>query len=174
MEESALGFGLHHDHDDGEEDDDDGVASGVHGHDLALGSGSTDALLGAQAFANWDRFYVSGALQYLARTTGSYNYTYANTLLWSGGPGLFLVTAHDYTVSTQAVVSGESKGNDSLSGVPLTDTAITTLYIGPAVAFTWGSSLAVEVAGDLPVIEHNSSLQIVPDYRIRSGATWRF
>lgn len=151
-----------------------GTASGVHGHDLALGSGSTDAVLGTQLFASWDRLFVTGAVQYLARTTGSFNYTYANALFWNGGPGVFLLTTHGYTLSLQAVVSGESKGNDSLAGIKLNDTAITTLFLGPAVSFTWGTSLGLELAGDLPVIEHNSSLQIVPDYRIRGGATWRF
>ena len=33
---------------------------------------------------------------------------------------------------------------------------------------------AAEVAAELPVVQHNTSLQIVPDYRVRGGVTWRF
>jgi hypothetical protein len=73
-----------------------------------------------------------------------------------------------------AVLSGQTKGNDELDGVGLFDTAATTLFVGPGLLFTWGTSLAVDIAGDIPVIQNNTSLQIVADYRIRGGAVWRF
>ena len=167
---SAVNPQLHH----GGEHDPSMVASGIHGHDLALGSGSTDAVLGAQLFGSWQRLFVTAAVQYLARTTGSFNYTYANALFWSGGPGAFVWVDHAYTVSLQANLSGESKGNDSLAGVPATDTAITTLFVGPNLGLTWGSSLGLEVGGDLPVIENNSSFQIVPTTAFEQAARGGF
>ncbi|HUI27559.1 MAG TPA: hypothetical protein VL403_15865 [Candidatus Kryptonia bacterium] len=151
-----------------------GVQSGIHGHDLALGSGSVDGIIGTQLFGSWKRAFVSAAVQYMLRTEGSFGYTYANDLIWSGGPGAFLLLSHDYTIGTQLVVSGETKGNDTLQGTKGNDTAITALYLGPGFTLTWGTSLAAEIAADLPVLEHNTSLQIVPDYRLRAGVSYRF
>jgi len=150
------------------------VMSGIHGHDLALGSGSTDGVIGTQVFASWQRAFVSAAVQYALRTEGSFGYTYANDLIWNGGPGVFAFLTHEYTVMFQAVVSGESKSNDSLNGVSATDTAITALYAGPGVSVTYGTTLGADIEADLPAFQHNSALQAVPDYRIRGGVTWRF
>ena len=47
-------------------------------------------------------------------------------------------------------------------------------YLGPDVVFTWRENLSTHVAADLPVSIQNTSLQTVPDYRIRAGVTWRF
>jgi hypothetical protein len=74
----------------------------------------------------------------------------------------------------QAVVSGESKGEDTIYGVATSDTAVTSVYLGPQVSFTWSDRLSVQLAADLPVSIASSGEQIVPDYRIRGAVTWRF
>jgi len=148
--------------------------SAIHGHDLALGSGSVDGILGAQLFWAWRRAFLAGGLQYVWRTEGDFEYEYANDLMWNGGPGVFMLLGHNYTVGLQAELTGESKGNDTLAGMKESDTAITSLYMGPDARFTWGTSLGANLAVDLPVLQHTSGLQIVPDYRLRAGFTWRF
>jgi hypothetical protein len=148
--------------------------SGVHGHDLALGSGSYDGIVGGQLFWSWQRLFVTAAGQYAIRTEGDFEYEYADDLIWSGGPGVFVLLHHTYTLGLQAHVSGETKSKDRQQGLRLDDTAITTLFVGPALIFTWGTALAIEAAADLPAIQNNTSLQIVPDYRIRGGLSWRF
>ena len=148
--------------------------SGIHGHDLALGSGSVDGLVGGDLFWSYDRFFANAELHYSIRTEGAFEYTYANDLTWSGGPGWYLLLDHDKSIALQAVFSGETKGNDEQAGRHLNDTAITRLFLGPAVLFTWGTSLAGEAGIDIPVYDHNTSLQIVPDYRMRLAAIWRF
>jgi hypothetical protein len=148
--------------------------SGVHGHDLALGSGSVDGLVGGDLFWSYDRFFMNAELHYSIRTEGAFEYTYANDLTWSGGPGWYVLLDHDKSIALQAVFSGETKGNDEQAGRHLNDTAITRLFLGPAVLFTWGTSLSGEAGIDLPVYDHNPALQIVPDYRMRLAAIWRF
>ncbi len=150
------------------------VQSGVHGHDLALGSGSTDVILGTQVFSSWQRAFVSAVVQYALRTQGDFGYEAANELTWSGGPGLFALLADGFTVGAQAIVSGESKGKDSIDSVKADDTARTGVYVGPGVLLTWGTSLAADLSVDLSVLQNNSALQVVPDYRVRGGVTWRF
>jgi hypothetical protein len=152
----------------------DEVESGIHGHDLALGSGSVDGIVGAQLFTSWRRLFLTGAVQYLLRTEGDFDYEFANDLMWSGGPGEYVLLTHQYTAGVQAELTGESKGNDTLNGMRTTDTGITALYMGPNVQFTWGTSLGANLAVDLPLLQNNSALQIVPNYRLRGGATWRF
>lgn len=156
-----------------------GPPSGVHGHDLALGSGSVDGLIGAQVFGFWQRAFVTGYIQYMARNEGAYDYRYANDLMFGVGPGLYLLTAHrlfeaPYTVRAQVLLTGDTKGNDSVQGTKLNDTGFTALYLGPVFAFDWSTQLAVEIGAELPVLENTTQLQIVPDYRLRGGVTWRF
>src|SRR5262249_23709204 len=75
--------------------------SGIHGHDLALGSGSWDGIVGGQLFWSWQRLFVTAASQYAIRTEGSFEYRFANDLSWTGGPGIYALLAHDYTLAVQ-------------------------------------------------------------------------
>ena len=86
----------------------------------------------------------------------------------------FALLTHRYSLGLQAVLSGETKGKDTQRGERLADTGITALYVGPGLTFTWGTSLAADVAFDLPAVQDNTAVQIVPDYRVRGGLTWRF
>ncbi len=150
------------------------VVSGVHGHDLALGSGSVDGILGTSVFWSWRRLFVTAATQFAIRGEGDFEYQYAHDLTWVGGPGVFALLTHGYSLGLQAVLSGETKGKDTQNGERLADTGITALYVGPGFNFTWGTSLAADLALDLPVVQENTAVQIVPDYRIRGGIIWRF
>jgi hypothetical protein len=153
----------------------DGAAeSGIHGHDLALGSGSFDGIVGGQLFWSWDRLFASAAGQYAIRGEGDFDYEFANDLTWTGGPGVFALLTHTWTLGVQALLTGETKGNDTQAGVKTNDTAVTALYVGPGLSLTWGTSLAGDLALDLPVVQHNTGLQIVPDFRVRGGISWRF
>jgi hypothetical protein len=150
------------------------LEGGLHGHDLALGSGSYDGIAGGQLFWSWRRLFISTALQYAIRSTGDFDYRYANDPTWVGGPGAFVLLTHQYSVTLQGVIAGETKGKDTQQGRTADDTAMTALYAGPGLGLTWGTSVGAEVAVDIPVVQHNTGLQLVPDVRVRGGATWRF
>ncbi len=147
---------------------------GVHGHDIALGSGSVDGIIGGSVFASWHRFFWTTGIQYAMRTTGSIDYRYANDVTWSGGPGAYPYLGHQASVSVQALVTGEHKGTDTLAGEDAKDTGITAVYMGPSLALTWGTSLAADLGADFPILQHNTSVQLVPDYRLHGGISWRF
>jgi hypothetical protein len=149
-------------------------ASGVHGHDLALGTGSADVLLGLQALATWERWYGTGSLLYTVRTPGAYGYQYANELIAQAGPGYYVLLEHSYTLGLQAQLTSTSKGTDDLNDVRLGDTGYTGLYAGPAVQLTWTSAFSADLIVDLPAYQNNTALQIVPDFRLRGGLVWRF
>lgn len=148
--------------------------SGIGGHDLALGSGSFDGIIGTGLFLRYKHVFANGGLQYALRTEGSFGHQYADDLTWWGGPGAYVALTHSYTLAVQAVISGETKGKDTVNGVPDGDSAETIVYVGPQINFTWGSQLSAQVGADLPVHIENSGLQVVPSYRVRGAFTWRF
>lgn len=151
-----------------------GPVSGIHGHDLALGTGSTDFIVGGDVLWTWKRAILTADLQYVVRTEGSYDYRYANELTASINPGVFALLTHRHSIVLQFASTYEHKGKDDLAGATMDDTALTAVYIGPGIHFTRGSSLSLDFVADLPVLLDNSSLQIMPDFRLRSGFVWRF
>jgi len=148
--------------------------SAVHGHDLTLGSGSWDGIVGTSLFARWKRVYFAASVQYAIRTEGDFNYQFANDLTWAGGPGVLLNLNNSFTLSIQANVSGETKGKDELDGEKAEDTGITVVYLGPEVVLTWQETLSIEFGADFPMSIDNTALQIVPDWRLRGAVTWHF
>jgi hypothetical protein len=148
--------------------------SGIHGHDLTLGSGSYDGIVGSTVYYRWKRFFFGASVQYAIRTEGAFDYHFANDLTWSGGPGALLFLSEEFTLSLQANVSGETKGRDTFQGELAEDTGVTAVYLGPEFTFTWQDKLSAELGADLPVSIDNTALQVVPSYRIHAAFTWRF
>lgn len=148
--------------------------SGVHGHDLALGSGSVDAVAGASVYLQWKRLFFTGQAQYAIRTEGDFDYRYANDFLWDAGPGIELIHRPTHRVAVQFICSGETKGKDEFRGEKAADTAVTTVFLGPRISGSWRERFHANVELDVPVHRANSDLQIVPDYRLRASVGWEF
>jgi len=148
--------------------------SGIHGHDLALGSGSFDGVFGSSVYLRYQRVFATASIQYALRGEGDYHYRYANEVSWEAGAGAYLLLTHDCTLALQAVVSCEDKQTDTFLGAPADDTAMHAIYIGPKLVGTYKDKLSADLGVDLPVRLDNSSFQSVPDFRIRAGVTWRF
>jgi len=150
------------------------VGAGIGGHDLALGSGSYDGIVGTGVFGRWKKGFLTANVQYAIRSEGSFEHQYANDLSWSGGPGVYLALKDDYTLSLQAIVSGEYKREDTIHGADLSDTAETSVFLGPQFNFTWEDKFSAQLGADLPVSIKSSGDQIVPTFRIHAALTWRF
>jgi hypothetical protein len=88
--------------------------------------------------------------------------------------GVYLLLGQEHTLTLQVVVSGESKGQDTVNGVATDDTAITSVFLGPQLNYTWSSRLSAMVGADLPVSIVSSGEQLVPNYRVRAAVTWWF
>jgi len=146
--------------------------SEIHGHDIALGSGSVDYVVGAEFFGSWKRLFVGSTAQQMIRTKGDFDYDYGSDFLWSAGPGAYVWLAHTHTLALQAAFSGEVKATDKVGGHRNGGTAVTSIYLGPALRFTLASSLSIEASVDFPIVQNPTGRQLVPDYRFRSGLTW--
>lgn len=148
--------------------------SGVHGHDIALGTGSWDVVLGTDVYGRHGRAFYEGQLQYALRSHGSFDYKYGNDLLWIVGPGYYISTSHSWPIGIQGVLSGEYKVEDELGNQKADDTAITAVYLGPTASVGISNLATAEFGIGFPLMIHNSGLQNVPSYRLRAGITWRF
>ena len=148
----------------------------VHGHDLALGSGSVDGLVGTGVFASWNRWFFTANSQYAIRTEGDYGRRYANDLTWSGGPGYFLVTTDNLNISLQANITGEYKATDRDHGMPDPETAMRAVFLGPQLEVSYKDKYSFNLGADLPVSIRASGKEpvTVPDYRVRAAFTVRF
>lgn len=147
--------------------------SGIHGHDLTLGTGSYDGIFGGQLSLRYKNFFAQADTQFLLRGSGAHDYDFANDVSWSGGPGVYIVRNRHTACGCQFVVSGEHKDVDQFRGDPAEDTGITSVYVGPRFLISVGK-LSAEVAAEFPVSIDNTALQLLPDYRLRGGIAVRF
>ena len=148
--------------------------SGVHGNDLALGSGSFDGVVGVSGSAGWRRLFVNVDAQYFIRSEGDFDYQFGDELSISGGPGFYALFDEGKTLALQAAFSYESKARDSVDGVKRDDGISSAWYAGPGVTLTWGEHFSATMNADLPIRITNREFQTVPDYRIRGGVAWHF
>jgi hypothetical protein len=148
--------------------------SGIHGHDLALGTGSYDGIAGGQASLRFRRFFFETTAQFTLRGDGRHSYHFANDLSWSGGPGLYLTGASNgNNLGVQCEVSGEYKDVDRFQGRIAVDTGITSVFVGPRVVGSRGR-VSGEIAIGFPILLENTALQLVPDYRLHAGMSVSF
>ena len=147
--------------------------SGIHGHDLTLGTGSYDGLFGALIALRYRSFFFEQNVQFSLRGDGLHQYHFANDLQWNGGPGYYLMRNDRATVGLQAIISGEHKDVDRFQGRPAEDTGITSVFAGPRVTVSI-RKISAELSAELPLVIDNTALQVVPNYRITGAIAIRF
>jgi hypothetical protein len=147
--------------------------SGIHGHDLALGTGSYDGIFAAQTSLRYRNLFFQADAQFALRGPGRHDYDFADDVSWSGGPGYYFVRHKNVVAGLQFVVSGEHKGTDRFRGEVAEDTGITSVFLGPRLIASIGK-FSGEIGVDLPISIDNTALQTVPDYRVRAGFAFQF
>jgi hypothetical protein len=148
--------------------------SGVHGHDLTEGSGSWDVPLGLDVVGRDRRWYLGAHAQYTIRTRGSHDYQFANDFTWNITPGYDVWRSGTDRLGVEANLSGEAKGKDVANGEVQDDTGIVAMYLGPQLTAAFRRHAYACAGVDLPLFQHATSLQLVPDYRIHGGLVWAF
>ena len=152
---------------------DDGP-TGIHDQDLALGSGSVDVILGANAFATYRRLFGATGFQYGVRSRGAHGYRYDNDLAFHFGVGGYVLTHSAMSLALEARLAGETKGNDEQHGETVTGSGLTALYVGPQLHATYEERARFAVSIQRPVLQSVSELQLVRDYRVLVGIGWQF
>lgn len=152
-----------------------GPAAAVGGHDLALGSGSTDGIVATGITYNWQRFLFSADVDYTIRGTGYAGYRYSNELGWSGGPGYRLWQDAEHSLALQFNASGEYKAADTVQGNGTPDTFVSVVELGPNVIFDWHKVLTAHFQLEVPVMLHyDSGFQAIPTFRLKAGVSFSF
>jgi hypothetical protein len=147
--------------------------SGIHGHDLTLGTGSYDGIFGGQAALRWTNWFLESNLEFTLRGDGAHDYHFANDLAWGGGAGYYVFRRPDCVVGLELLTTGETKDVDRFRGAPAEDTGMTEEYLGPRIVASYGRWSA-EFDVQIPVLIDNTALQAVPDYRLHAGISFRF
>lgn len=147
--------------------------SGIHGHDITLGTGSYDGIFSEQTSLRYRNVFFETTVQFTLRGDGAHQYHFANDLTWNTGPGYYLIRRRDTIAGVQFVVSGAYKDVDRFRGAKAEDTGITSIFLGPRLIASHGR-WSVEIAAEFPVSIDNTALQIVPDYRLRGGISVQF
>jgi hypothetical protein len=147
--------------------------SGIHGHDLTLGTGSYDAIIGSQTSLRYKSVFFQADAQLTLRGDGAHQYHFANDLSWSGGPGYYFIRNRQTIVGLQCICSSEHKDVDRFRGQAAEDTGITSVFLGPRVVASYGK-FSGELAAEIPISIDNTALQLVPDYRLRASFGVRF
>ena len=148
--------------------------SAIHGHDLVLGTGSFDFIVGAAALAQKNRLFANATVQYVLRTEGDFDYQFADDLQWHFSAGAYLYLEHKATLSLAARLSGEFKDKDRFQGKPAEDTRITSLYLGPEIRLTLAERWSLSGLIEFPLEQEASSLQIVPSHRLIVNLSYKF
>ena len=149
-------------------------SSGVHGHDLALGTGSVDFIVGGDMHLQWKRLFVNAGVQVTVRGQGRHDYDFADDVAWHAGLGAVVFKRKELAVALEARFAGESKGEDKFQGQRLDDTAATNVYFGPHAVVTWNDRLSVDAGFGFPICRENTGTQITPDLRFQTAVSWQF
>ncbi len=150
------------------------LESGIHGHDLTLGSGSVSGLFGFDTRIQWKRIFLTAGIETVVHSKGAHGYTYADEMNFHGALGAFLVDGEAFNLALSAECIGSSKGQDVFQGERATDTSSTLVYLGPQIAANWGKRYHAEIGVLFPVVRENSGVQSVPDYRVAATFGVRF
>ena len=156
-------------------------ATGISGHDLALGSGSFDGIAGTSLYGRWHRFMGTANVQYSIRTAGAFGYRFANDLSWQAGPGWYVWLCERHSLALQVICSGQTKGQDDMGDMTalpsppeVPHTAETIVYVGPQLTYTFTDRLSALAGVDVPAHIHSTGDTLVPDLRVRGAVSWRF
>ena len=148
--------------------------SAIHGHDLALGTGSVDFPIGGSVLVRAQDFLLAADAVYTVRNEGDHSYRMANDFLWSISPGYFLMAEHDNALIAKLNINGEYKRKDWANGAREDATAIRAVFAGPGLIASFGTKLNAEVSWDIPLDINSSGTQVTADYRVRAALNVRF
>lgn len=144
--------------------------AGVHGNDLALGSGSFDGIVGVALNTSWKQLLSWRTLNTSSERAAILATASATSWLFPGGPACIFCSARNEPLrSSQALVTKVKRAIESMES-----NAMTAWYAGPALTFTLGERLSATANVDVPLRIYNRAFQTVPGYRVRGGLTWRF
>ena len=124
--------------------------SGIHGHDLTLGTGSYDWVLGGQSRCVIRIVSHKLILNLRSAVMARISIGSPTTSPGAGDPGYYFVRSKRKIVGCQCVVSDEHKDVDRFRGHEAEDTGITSVFLGPRVVAAFGQ-VNGEISAEFPI-----------------------
>jgi hypothetical protein len=158
----------------GHVDHDSLAFSPLHEHMLAPGSGSFDGIFGASFSGRWQRAYANALAQYYLRTPGREDFEFGDKFMASASAGYYALLRDSFTASLAVSGYYETEARATIDGRKSDHTGLTAWWVGPQLTMTSGEHFSFLAAVDFPVSISNNGFQLVPDYRVHGGFSWRF
>lgn len=158
----------------GHVDHDSLAFSPLHEHMLAPGSGSFDGIFGVSFSGRWQRAYATALAQYYLRTPGRADFEFGDEFMANAALGYYALLRDRYTLSVACAGYYETEARAKIDGRKSDHTGLTAWWVGPQINLTAGEHFSLIAAVDIPVSISNNGFQVVPDYRVHGGFSWRF
>lgn len=146
----------------------------IQGRGLTLGTGSVDFPFGLVSYVRKGRFVGFTSAQYTLRGEGAADYRFANDFIWTTSPGYLFLLGEEESISLSAVLSGEHKGDDRLSGASLSKTSANNLYLGPEIFYSMTNRISLQLAMDFPIAIDVGGAAVKPETRTRISLSMSF
>lgn len=143
------------------------------GRILTFGTGSYDFPLGAGVFLESGRFITPLSFQYTFKTEGSFNYKFADDIIFYAAPGVNVLSSEEFSMSLHYMMSGEFKNADTLSGKKVSESAYSNLFMGPSTIIKLGNNFGAEISYLFRSTSADNSI-LVPENRIRLNLGYSF
>jgi len=143
---------------------------------IQLGTGSTDFLAGASAFAAFDEFTVIGNLLGSLTTQGTRGHRFGNSLNYDVSMR-YRLYPEDYDFPQLFLtfgVFGEYRARELFAGVPDPNSGGHIVYLAPGGQVFLAPSFTLEFSYQPAVLHHLYGRQLGEDYRIMSGILFLF
>ena len=151
-----------------------GPTGAVHGHDLALGTGSWGGIFGGRLVFEYEDWILEANAHYVLRTKGDYGYKYADSIGW-GLLGGARVARTEYGVASLLIsVTGAHSGDDEIEGTVYEKAGHDLIYAGPAVRFESAYGVTVDARVELPVYVRTGDSHMIASWRGQIGVTVAF
>lgn len=143
--------------------------------DPALGSGSTDFLIGATASRDGRRYYAWSSVLYRINTEGSGDRTRGNLLQASvaGGIRPYLPEFYDPDLLLLVELNSEFRERDTVNSNDLVNTGGNSLFISPGFWLTY-RNWALKGGVQIPILQDLNGRQPVLDYRAVLAVEYHF
>lgn len=151
-----------------------GASGAVHGHDLALGTGSWGAVFTGRLVLEHGEWIGEANAHYALRTEGDYGYEYADSLGWGLLGGARVYRGPLGNLSVLATVTGTHAGKDRIDGTVYENTGHDLIYAGPAVRFESVSGATLEARVELPVYARTGDAHLIASWRAQFGVSFGF
>ncbi len=143
---------------------------------IQLGTGSTDFLAGANAFAAFDRTALIGNLLGAFTTQGAQGHRFGNSVNYDVSVR-YRLYPDDYDFPQFFLTfgaAGEYRARESFGGVADQNSGGHVVYLTPGAQLFIAPSLTIELSYQPAVFHHLNGQQLGEDYRLTSGILFLF